>query len=71
MGTVPTSYVEDALRAYFLRWLAGLDDVPDADLEAYLIEFEQQSAKIINTQGTKVARRGSLCLLYTSDAADE
>lgn len=60
MGTVPTSYVEDALRAYFLRWLEGLQDVPDEDLEAYLIEFEQQSAKIINTQGTKVARRGSL-----------
>ena len=59
MGTVPTRYVEDALRAYYLAWLQGLSTVTDSELSAYIMEFEAKATEIINREGTKVARRGA------------
>ena len=59
MGTVPTRYVEDALRTYYLQWLAGLATVADSELDAYIMEFEHKATEIINREGTRVARRGA------------
>lgn len=59
MATVPTSTMEDELRAYYLRWLAGLDSVAEDDMQAYIDEFERNCTAIINKYGTQAVATAS------------
>ena len=58
MGTVPTNQLERELRKLYLRWLVGLPS-HEADLAAYIEEFERSSRALIGKLGGQVASLGA------------
>lgn len=55
MGTVPTTKLESLIRAYYLRWVAGIPKHED-NLDAYIDDFGTKVTEIIKRQGRGVVR---------------
>lgn len=58
MATVPTNTLEVKLRKLYLRWIAELDKHQD-DLHSYIEQFKRDSLRLINREGSKIARLGA------------
>lgn len=60
MATVPTNKMERELRALYLRWLARLPSISEAQIPGYINKFERESRALIAKLGGQTASLGAL-----------